>query len=120
MTCHAVAAFLLHRASDLAIICHNKFNMTIHMPTLNGLETMFLIMVVFYKQKSAYEMRISDWSSDVCSSELVGRGVYVIEADGVEVGFVPVRPDHKEADKSLAQKNAAGEMSLPAPESEAA
>src|SRR3546814_7102631 len=27
----------------------------------------------FFKQKTAYEMRISDWSSDVCSSDL-GRG----------------------------------------------
>src|SRR3546814_5252836 len=27
------------------------------------------------KQKTAYEMRISDWSSDVCSSDLVG-GIY--------------------------------------------
>src|SRR3546814_15521611 len=26
--------------------------------------------VVFFKQKTAYEMRISDWSSDVCSSDL--------------------------------------------------
>src|SRR3546814_2343089 len=25
---------------------------------------------VFFKQKAAYEMRISDWSSDVCSSDL--------------------------------------------------
>src|SRR3546814_5546459 len=28
----------------------------------------------FFKQKTAYEMRISDWSSDVCSSDLVGQG----------------------------------------------
>src|SRR3546814_2548484 len=28
--------------------------------------------VVFFKQKTAYEMRISAWSSDVCSSDLVG------------------------------------------------
>src|SRR3546814_10499058 len=28
----------------------------------------------FFKQKTAYEMRISDWSSDVCSSDLIGRG----------------------------------------------
>src|SRR3546814_17835946 len=28
-------------------------------------------VVFFYKQKTAYEMRISDWSSDVCSSDLV-------------------------------------------------
>src|SRR3546814_10614680 len=27
----------------------------------------------FFKQKTAYEMRISDWSSDVCSSDLTGR-----------------------------------------------
>src|SRR3546814_2581950 len=26
----------------------------------------------FFKQKTAYDMRISDWSSDVCSSDLVG------------------------------------------------
>src|SRR3546814_4652300 len=26
----------------------------------------------FFKQKTAYEMRISDWSSDVCSSDLFG------------------------------------------------
>src|SRR3546814_4765065 len=31
--------------------------------------TSFLIF--FFKQKTAYEMRISDWSSDVCSSDLV-------------------------------------------------
>src|SRR3546814_5773730 len=27
-------------------------------------------MCFFFKQKTAYEMRISDWSSDVCSSDL--------------------------------------------------
>src|SRR3546814_15118374 len=27
-------------------------------------------MVLFFKQKTSYEMRISDWSSDVCSSDL--------------------------------------------------
>src|SRR3546814_5433266 len=29
--------------------------------------------VCFFKQKTAYEMRISDWSSDVCSSDLATR-----------------------------------------------
>src|SRR3546814_15810356 len=29
---------------------------------------------VFFKQKTAYEMRISDWSADVCSSDLVESG----------------------------------------------
>src|SRR3546814_5324347 len=31
-----------------------------------------LYFFLFFKQKSAYEMRISDWSSDVCSSDLHG------------------------------------------------
>src|SRR3546814_10253679 len=30
----------------------------------------FCFLVFFFKQKTAYEMRISDWSSDVCSSDL--------------------------------------------------
>src|SRR3546814_6635205 len=29
-----------------------------------------ILFVFFFKQKTAYEMRISDWSSDVCSSDL--------------------------------------------------
>src|SRR3546814_8368409 len=29
-----------------------------------------IVFVFFFKQKTAYEMRISDWSSDVCSSDL--------------------------------------------------
>src|SRR3546814_10004857 len=29
-----------------------------------------IILFFFFKQKTAYEMRISDWSSDVCSSDL--------------------------------------------------
>src|SRR3546814_19101667 len=31
---------------------------------------MRVVFVFFFKQKTAYEMRISDWSSDVCSSDL--------------------------------------------------
>src|SRR3546814_6823495 len=38
----------------------------------------------FFKQKTAYEMRISDWSSDVCSSDLQGGG----EAESVGVSVV--------------------------------
>src|SRR3546814_7320350 len=30
-----------------------------------------VLICFFFKQKTAYEMRISDWSSDVCSSDLV-------------------------------------------------
>src|SRR3546814_2782304 len=32
------------------------------------------VCVFFFKQKTAYDMRISDWSSDVCSSDLIGGG----------------------------------------------
>src|SRR3546814_12593713 len=35
-------------------------------------------MVFFFKQKTAYEMRISDWSSDVCSSDLNAPARHVI------------------------------------------
>src|SRR3546814_19896492 len=41
----------------------------------------------FFKQKTAYDMRISDWSSDVCSSDLVWNSV---------MPFIP----HSEADVS--------------------
>src|SRR3546814_3812058 len=32
-----------------------------------------MLVLFFFKQKTAYEMRISDWSSDVCSSDLLLR-----------------------------------------------
>src|SRR3546814_10309630 len=64
----------------------------------------------FFKQKTAYEMRISDWSSDVCSSdlfevrlELAGIqnppfvNVLVITQAWVDVGGQPVVVDYDEA-----------------------
>src|SRR3546814_1435997 len=36
--------------------------------------------VFFFKQKTTYEMRISDWSSDVCSSDLVRRSFSLVGA----------------------------------------
>src|SRR3546814_13847037 len=38
---------------------------------------LFFIFFFFFKQKTAYEMRISDWSSDVCSSDLASGGIDV-------------------------------------------
>src|SRR3546814_18148960 len=32
-----------------------------------------ICVIFFFKQKTAYEVRISDWSSDVCSSDLIAR-----------------------------------------------
>src|SRR3546814_11517189 len=34
-----------------------------------------MVFVFFFKQKTAYEMRISDWSSDVCSSDLAATAL---------------------------------------------
>src|SRR3546814_3294808 len=45
----------------------------------------------FFKQKTAYEMRISDWSSDVCSSDLVMNALSALaacRAVGVDVAAV--------------------------------
>src|SRR3546814_6034139 len=37
---------------------------------------MFVIIFLFFKQKTAYEIRISDWSSDVCSSDLLYEPIH--------------------------------------------
>src|SRR3546814_10682649 len=37
----------------------------------------YVFVLLFFKQKTAYEMRISDWSSDVCSSDLPGDRVRI-------------------------------------------
>src|SRR3546814_7564099 len=49
-----------------------------------------LFIFFFFKQKTAYEMRISDWSSDVCSSDL-----YVPGADPHDDGAEAADPDHR-------------------------
>src|SRR3546814_11937684 len=41
------------------------------------------VFVFFFKQKTAYEMRISDWSSDVCSSDLDPEELARGHAEGV-------------------------------------
>src|SRR3546814_9613182 len=55
------------------------------------------MLFFFFKQKTAYELRISDWSSDVCSSdlylELSVLGLdHVIEILHLPVGRLPVQP----------------------------
>src|SRR3546814_13104234 len=44
----------------------------------------WLVLCVFFKQKTAYEMRISDWSADVCSSDLS-----LIPGSGFPTAVVP-------------------------------
>src|SRR3546814_2389408 len=43
----------------------------------------------FFKQKTAYEMRISDWSSDVCSSDLFDGKVVAANDDAIVVKLKP-------------------------------
>src|SRR3546814_5027317 len=50
---------------------------------------MFFYVFFFFKQKTAYEMRISDWSSDVCSSDLAN-------AEALDIGEYEVLPVVKE------------------------
>src|SRR3546814_5768592 len=74
---------LIHTAHDLVIV---------------------VILFFFFKQKTAYEMRISDWSSDVCSSDLIVISRSTVERIDeaniqTEVLYVEpvnlvVRPDH--------------------------
>src|SRR3546814_2153172 len=48
---------------------------------------MCVFLFFFVKQKTAYEMRISDWSSDVCSSDLLSEWATVVKGRSVESLF---------------------------------
>src|SRR3546814_3972910 len=50
---------------------------------LNVLLCHHLFIFFFFKQKTAYEMRISDWSSDVCSSDLLRLGGFAERVVGL-------------------------------------
>src|SRR3546814_8796766 len=72
----------------------------------------------FFKQKTAYEMRISDWSSDVCSSDLVDlsqRAIVVLLDErcqaGAEGGAIHGGAGHREVDESLGERGRAAQRS---------
>src|SRR3546814_10524988 len=50
-----------------------------------------VVLFFFFKQKTAYEMRISDWSSDVCSSDLpaVSLGQHLIPQPAGQICYRP-------------------------------
>src|SRR3546814_7290149 len=50
------------------------------------------VFFFFFKQKTAYEMRISDWSSDVCSSDLRDIAALPVELDARDLALDPLRP----------------------------
>src|SRR3546814_8898225 len=51
----------------------------------------------FFKQKTAYEMRISDWSSDVCSSDLLRANNMSQNHCGNQAGFTVLASNRKNA-----------------------
>src|SRR3546814_1753691 len=66
-------------------------------------------LLFFFKQKTAYEMRISDWSSDVCSSDLArARSRFGNEPDLLEAGILH-RIDHA-ADALVRRVHVAADM----------
>src|SRR5881227_3195115 len=44
----------------------------------------FLWFLFFFKQKTAYEITVRDWSSDVCSSDLSGAGTHERSLQGLQ------------------------------------
>src|SRR3546814_6527926 len=75
------------------------------------------VMFFFFKQKTAYDMRISDWSSDVCSSDLIAGKTTAqttnqrsIADGGVEIWSKAAREDCPESEAgsagSLGERNA--------------
>src|SRR3546814_3418472 len=55
---------------------------------LIDLVKVLFVLVFFFKQKTAYEVRISDWSSDVCSSDLLFPGLLPFWAWGALSGLL--------------------------------
>src|SRR3546814_6870969 len=57
----------------------------------------FFVVFFFFKQKTAYEMRISDWSSDVCSSDLqsvaLGGEADVVDTEALDGRFLDLPAD---------------------------
>src|SRR3546814_3609349 len=60
-----------------------------------------MFIIFFSKQKTAYEMRISDWSSDVCSSDLLQAGLADRQRPGLHrqpLGDDPAPVEHHEVE----------------------
>src|SRR3546814_3912853 len=62
---------------------------------MSGCVVWWVVEVFFFKQKTAYEMRIRDWSSDVCSSDLLDHPD--VEAEPVQ-SDCQAGPDQAAAD----------------------
>src|SRR3546814_5914761 len=56
-----------------------------------------LVYFFFFKQKTAYEMRISDWSSDVCSSDLQAPALIVGHVAGTDLPSAQILIRHAQS-----------------------
>src|SRR3546814_2510773 len=75
-----------------------------------GCNIYFLGLFFFFKQKTAYEMRISDWSSDVCSSDL-SKPTMISNVPGIwAIGDVIPGPmlAHKAEDEGRSEERRVG------------
>src|SRR3546814_5863259 len=63
-----------------------------------------LFVIFFFKQKTAYEMRISDWSSDVCSSDLKGLRLAALADLSSGRGGGRKRPARRERHRDLLRR----------------
>src|SRR3546814_9191686 len=61
--------------------------------TSHGVQNFLLLVFFFFQQKTAYDMRISDWSSDVCSSDLATVESLVAAAAGDHRPAIPAYKD---------------------------
>src|SRR3546814_9894625 len=65
-------------------------------------------LLFFFKQKTSYEMRISDWSADVCSSDLVEE--LLGGGDGEEAGDLVAGDALSAADHGVAKANSTAKV----------
>src|SRR3546814_3536282 len=84
---------------------------------------MLLFLFFFFKQKTAYEVRISDWSSDVCSSDLYDSDSEMVVAEGhVEMNrdAISMRADKVSWNRRSGQVVAEGDVAIRNPEGDTA
>src|SRR3546814_5676900 len=78
-----------------------------------------MLLFFFFKQKTAYEMRISDWSSDVCSSDLALQALAVNGVGGragqpvPEVRWVALDVDQQQVRQQRRRQVERGDVRTP-------
>src|SRR3546814_2645617 len=71
----------------------------------------YVLVVFFCKQQTAYELRISDWSSDVCSSDLTNAATAQAD-DLADTTIREARTMQRHVDHHLARARAVGRRAI--------